>query len=84
MGFLNHVTGLCEYCFRCSSRLSEHSTNLQQHKTISNCQYPWDMRVNELLLEYIYLLWSRISLINDPHNRQGLPYLELETAPRNG
>lgn len=31
MGFLNHVTGLWEYCFKCSSRLSVCSTNLWQH-----------------------------------------------------
>lgn len=50
MGFLNHVTGLCEYCFRCSSRLSEHSTNLQQHKAMLNRQHHLHMRVNNLLL----------------------------------
>lgn len=29
-GFLNHVTGLWEYCFRCSRRLSVDSTNLHR------------------------------------------------------
>jgi hypothetical protein len=38
-GFLNHVTGLCEYCFRRLSRISLASTNLQpdgvQQQTIT-------------------------------------------------
>lgn len=31
-GFLNHVTGLCEYCFSRSSRLSVDSTNLRERR----------------------------------------------------